>query len=333
MTLTGHMTSSIDKKGRQKWPCRTDIRDAVRRRYAEAASPFCRLHPGRSCCGPTCSTDEDESGTFGAGLYGREAAGVPGPPSRHRSAAACPPPSPTSTLAKSCSTSARAPARRPHLGAPRGSPGGRAIGLDMTTEMLELARDNAAEAGVDNVEFLEGYLEDIPLPDGSVDVVLSNCVINLAADKGVVLREAARVLRPGGRFAVSDIIAFPGMDEAMRADMAMDRVPCGRPDRSRVPGRPRWSWVHRYRGHQDEPLRPARRVGDHPRHEACVADHHRRRAHRSLEETCWGVLCSHIDASGRTPYRFRACEGGSCFVRPGADGVTCAVTGQPTTVA
>jgi len=104
------------------------------------------------------------------------------------------------------------------IAARRVAPGGRAIGLDMTAEMLELARENAAEAGLDNVEFLEGYLEDIPLPDRSVDVVLSNCVINLAADKGVVLAEAARVLRPGGRFAVTDIVADPDMDEATRTD-------------------------------------------------------------------------------------------------------------------
>ena len=83
----------------------------------------------------------------------------------------------------------------------------------MTDEMLALARANATEAGVANVEFVKGYMEDIPLPDTSVDVVISNCVINLAADKRKVIAEAARVLRPGGRFAISDVIADPDMDE------------------------------------------------------------------------------------------------------------------------
>src|SRR5204863_1108882 len=89
----------------------------------------------------------------------------------------------------------------------------------MTEEMLELARANAAEAGVDNVEFRKGYIEDIPLADASVDVVISNCVINLSADKAQVMREVARVLRAGGRVAVSDVIADADMDEATRADM------------------------------------------------------------------------------------------------------------------
>jgi arsenite methyltransferase len=105
------------------------------------------------------------------------------------------------------------------IAARRVGPSGRAIGLDMTDEMLELARRNAAQAGVGNVQFLKGYLEEIPLPGESVDVVISNCVINLSADKHRVLAEAARVLRPGGRLAVSDVIADEQMDEATRAEM------------------------------------------------------------------------------------------------------------------
>ena len=105
------------------------------------------------------------------------------------------------------------------ISARRVGPTGRAIGLDMTDEMLALARRNAEQAGVSNAAFLKGEIEDIPLPDDSVDVVISNCVINLSGDKPQVLREAARVLRPAGRFAVSDVIADPDMDEATRADM------------------------------------------------------------------------------------------------------------------
>ena len=105
------------------------------------------------------------------------------------------------------------------LSASRVGSTGKAYGLDMTDEMLELARRNQRAAGVENAEFVKGTIERIPLPDESVDVVISNCVINLSADKPRVFRETARVLRPGGRFAVTDIVADPEMDEATRRDL------------------------------------------------------------------------------------------------------------------
>jgi SAM-dependent methyltransferase len=105
------------------------------------------------------------------------------------------------------------------LSARRVGPTGFAYGLDMTDEMLELAERNRQEAGIENVGFLKGIIEDIPLPDNSVDVVISNCVINLSADKGQVLREAFRVLSPGGRFAVSDIVVQGELTPALRASI------------------------------------------------------------------------------------------------------------------
>jgi len=104
------------------------------------------------------------------------------------------------------------------LSARRVGPAGHAYGLDMTDEMLELARQNAAAAGATNVEFVKGTIETIPLPDASVDVVISNCVVNLAADKGAVFVEVARVLRPGGRIGITDIVAEDHLTQAQRAE-------------------------------------------------------------------------------------------------------------------
>jgi arsenite methyltransferase len=225
-----------------------DIRESVRQRYAKAATLSAggdHEHPGvaeASCCGgvPVATTDQktlaivtsccggaavattDEQGreVFGAELYGSEAA-AGAPDAAVAASLGCGVPTAVADLhpgevVLDLGSGAGADVL---ISARRVAPGGRAIGLDMTVEMLELARRNAAEAGVDNVEFVQGYLEDIPLPDDSVDVVISNCVLNLAADKNVVLAEAARVLHSGGRLAISDVIADEGMDEATKADM------------------------------------------------------------------------------------------------------------------
>ena len=107
------------------------------------------------------------------------------------------------------------------LSARRVGPTGKAYGLDMTDEMLTLARENQRKAGADNVEFLKGEIEHIPLPDNSVDVIISNCVINLSGDKDSVMREAFRVLKPGGRFAVSDVVTRGNVPDEVRKNMLL----------------------------------------------------------------------------------------------------------------
>jgi arsenite methyltransferase len=107
------------------------------------------------------------------------------------------------------------------LSARRVGPTGKAYGLDMTDEMLALARENQRKAGIDNVEFLKGEIESIPLPDNFVDIIISNCVINLSADKDKVLREAFRVLKPGGRFAVSDVVVRGEVPDQVRKNMLL----------------------------------------------------------------------------------------------------------------
>jgi len=202
------------------------IREAVRERYAAAARNVGTDEAG--CCGSGeascgCGSNELVAGqeqAFGAELYASEDRDVL-PDEAKLASLGCGNPTAVADLheGETVLDLGSGGGIDVLLSARRVGAGGRAYGLDMTDEMLELARHNQRLAGADNVEFLKGTIEEVPLPDDSVDVIISNCVINLSGDKPRVFGEAARVLRPGGRFAVTDVVADPDMDEATRSDM------------------------------------------------------------------------------------------------------------------
>jgi SAM-dependent methyltransferase len=195
------------------------LREQVRDRYARAALTVLDGGSGASCCGPAGRAEALEiDERFGAALYGEDTDGLP-----------------AEAVAASlgCGNPLAVADLRPGervldlgsgggidvlLSARRVGPAGRAFGLDMTDEMLALARANAAKAGATNVEFLKGQIEAIPLPAGSIDVVISNCVINLSTDKPAVLTEVFRVLAPGGRIGISDVVAEDHLTCAQRAE-------------------------------------------------------------------------------------------------------------------
>ena len=195
------------------------IRDTVRERYGEAAR---RVLAGRtsSCCGAAPASGGCDPIT--SNLYDpTQTSGLPG--NAVVASLGCGNPTALTELheGETVLDLGSGGGIDVLLSAQRVGPTGKAYGLDMTDDMLELARANAAAAGATNVEFLKGNIESIPLPDASVDVIISNCVINLSADKRQVLREALRVLKPGGRFAVSDVVVRGQVPDAVRSSMEL----------------------------------------------------------------------------------------------------------------
>jgi arsenite methyltransferase len=203
-----------------------EIRDTVRARYGEAAR---RAGEGATaCCGPSigssgcCGSTSESWDPITANLYeAGETAGIPA--QALLASLGCGNPTALAELnpGETVLDLGSGGGIDVLLSARRVGPTGKAYGLDMTDEMLELAMENKAKAGATNVEFLKGHIEAIPLPSRTVDVIISNCVINLSGDKRQVLAEAFRVLKPGGRFAVSDIITRGQLPEPVRASMAL----------------------------------------------------------------------------------------------------------------
>src|SRR3989440_4824483 len=190
------------------------VQEAVRRHYAELAVVAATQRA--SCCA------EGSGGCFGPEGYGQQELGEV-PRAAANASLGCGNPTAVAELveAEVVLDLGSGGGIDVILSARRVGPRGKAFGLDMTDEMLELARENQKRAEVDNVEFLRGEIEAIPLPDDSVDVIISNCVINLSADKDRVFAEAFRVLKPGGRFAVSDVVVRGAVPAEIRRDMEL----------------------------------------------------------------------------------------------------------------
>ena len=195
------------------------IKEAVKEKYGQAALQA--RGERSSCCGPACSPDL-ACDPITSNLYGTQETGEV-PEQALRASLGCGNPTALAELkpGETVLDLGSGGGIDVLLSAKRVGPTGRVYGLDMTDEMLALARENQKKSGVGNVEFLKGEIENIPLPDNSVDVIISNCVINLSADKGRVLREAFRVLRPGGRFAVSDVVVTGDVPSEIRKSVEL----------------------------------------------------------------------------------------------------------------
>src|SRR3989454_275675 len=195
-----------------------DIKALVKEKYAQVALRV--VSGGSGCCGSTCAGGAGDPIT--SNLYAAdETAGLPA--EAVLASLGCGNPTALAQLnpGETVLDLGSGGGIDVLLSARRGGPSGKAFGLDMTDEMLALARENQRKAGIENVEFLKGEIEHIPLPDNSVDVIISNCVINLSADKDRMLREAFRVLKPGGRFAVSDVVTRGEVPANVRQNMLL----------------------------------------------------------------------------------------------------------------